>query len=358
MFVGSGLIPSPGEFLGIFNSVSGTYTSKFDPTVPAAQLTLAANRNGTLFAANRSGITIYDSALAVNKNFSAAAGGLAFDAQQDLMYLANTVTGKLEIYNTKTWAQVGNRALAEGLGPVTPFDDGVMTVSGDSRYVFLSTPTGIRQYDLIGAGGAFTVTGLPSVVKAGDTSTITVSATGGLGAVNPNFTGLLRFSSSDLKSTLPTDYTFTAADKGVKAFTVAFRTAGTQTLVAGSPASTITSVTAFTRVTPGAASQFALTNFPQGLVAGGVQPLTITANDPFGNLVNDYTGAVTITTTDPAIVPIKFTYVITDRGTKTLNYTLKTPGFQDIVVSEDANPSVSGTSSRRITAPKCRICST
>jgi hypothetical protein len=45
-----------------------------------------------------------------------------------------------------------------------------------------------------------------------------------------NYTGTVHFTSSDATSVLPEDYTFTATDRGVKAFTVSFATTGRQTL--------------------------------------------------------------------------------------------------------------------------------
>jgi hypothetical protein len=45
-----------------------------------------------------------------------------------------------------------------------------------------------------------------------------------------NYTGTVHLTSSDSNATLPADYTFTSADRGVKALSVTFDTSGSQTL--------------------------------------------------------------------------------------------------------------------------------
>jgi hypothetical protein len=74
----------------------------------------------------------------------------------------------------------------------------------------------------------------PGVVTRGTPFTITVTALDPYGNVATGFLDTIRFSSSDNKAVLPSDYPFTAADGGVHTFTngVILKTSGSQTITA------------------------------------------------------------------------------------------------------------------------------
>jgi hypothetical protein len=59
----------------------------------------------------------------------------------------------------------------------------------------------------------------PSSVSAGEPFSLTVTVTDAYGNVVTGYTGTIYFSSTDNRATLPSHYTFTAADKGVHTFT-------------------------------------------------------------------------------------------------------------------------------------------
>jgi hypothetical protein len=59
---------------------------------------------------------------------------------------------------------------------------------------------------------------------------LTVTAYDAYGNVATGYTGTVHFASSDNRADLPADYTFTAADAGVKTFSVTFRRMGQQSL--------------------------------------------------------------------------------------------------------------------------------
>jgi hypothetical protein len=58
-----------------------------------------------------------------------------------------------------------------------------------------------------------------SSVRAGAAFSVTLTVEDAYGNVVSNYTGTVHFSSTDTKATLPKDYTFLAADKGVRTFT-------------------------------------------------------------------------------------------------------------------------------------------
>ena len=59
----------------------------------------------------------------------------------------------------------------------------------------------------------------PTSVTAGAAFSLTVTVEDAYGNVVTGYTGTIRFSSTDNSATLPSNYTFTAADKGVHTFT-------------------------------------------------------------------------------------------------------------------------------------------
>jgi hypothetical protein len=59
----------------------------------------------------------------------------------------------------------------------------------------------------------------PSSVTSGVAFSLTITVEDAFGNVVTGYTGTVHFSSTDVKATLPGNYTFTAADKGVHTFT-------------------------------------------------------------------------------------------------------------------------------------------
>lgn len=74
---------------------------------------------------------------------------------------------------------------------------------------------------------------IPSAAMQGTPLTVTVTARDSSGQIASNFTGTVRFKSSDRLAQLPAEYSFTAADQGVKTFQVTFQSLGERTLSAG-----------------------------------------------------------------------------------------------------------------------------
>jgi ELWxxDGT repeat protein len=69
-----------------------------------------------------------------------------------------------------------------------------------------------------GAASKFLITA-PSTVKAGVPFSLTLTVQDAYGNVVTDYTGTVRFTSTDRSATLPANYTFTAADQGVHTFT-------------------------------------------------------------------------------------------------------------------------------------------
>jgi hypothetical protein len=72
----------------------------------------------------------------------------------------------------------------------------------------------------------------PANVSLGVAFSVTVTARDAYGNIATGYLGTIRFTSSDNKAILPSNYTFVASDAGVHTFLVTFMSSGTQTLTA------------------------------------------------------------------------------------------------------------------------------
>ncbi len=185
----------------------------------------------------------------------------------------------------------------------------------------------------------------PSTVNAGDTFYITVTAKDQYNNVVTDYTGTVRFTSSDPQAQLPPDTQFNLSDAGVKILSAILKTKGIQTISATDILnSSITgtsnginvqagSVVTFLVVAPSIANSNVSFNF------------YVTAKDAFNNTIDNYTGTVTFSSTDSlAELPANYTFLTSDMGSRIFEATLKTAGIQTITVSQVGSPSINGTS--------------
>src|SRR5439155_6982856 len=98
---------------------------------------------------------------------------------------------------------------------------------------------GLWELSLGGPATHFLVTPSTNPVTAGSSFQFTVTAVDDQDNPVTGYSGTIHFSSSDSGATLPSDYTFTAADAGIHTFTATLITAGSQAITATDPASGI-----------------------------------------------------------------------------------------------------------------------
>ena len=168
---------------------------------------------------------------------------------------------------------------------------GATLVTAGSRTVSARPTTGSfalasGTVDVVGAAATqFSVT-TPATATAGLPLAVTVTARDQFGNIATGFTGTVSLTSSDGQAGLPTDYTFVAADNGVHVLEATLKTAGPQSVTAGS-----TGLTAGTRdgivVVAGTAAQLGFVQNPSNtFVATKPQPpVTVQVQDAFGNPV-------------------------------------------------------------------------
>jgi hypothetical protein len=179
---------------------------------------------------------------------------------------------------------------------------------------------------------------LPAGVTAGVAQTATVTARDTYGNTATGYRGAIRFTSTDPSATVPADYTFTAADNGVRAFTngVTLRTAGARSVTATDKATASITGVASTTVTAAGASSMTLTGIANPTSAGASTSATVTVRDAFGNVATGYTGTVSFTSTDAAAtLPAAYTFTGADAGTRTFTgLVLRTAGNQGVSVGD------------------------
>ncbi|MGO9151709.1 S53 family peptidase, partial [Mycobacterium sp.] len=147
------------------------------------------------------------------------------------------------------------------------------------------------------------LTATPTAETAGTSFSLTVTAQNSSGKTDTGYTGTIQFTSSDAQAVLPANFTFVAGDAGTYTFTnvVTLKTAGSQSVTAtDTTTSAITGTLSGITVSPAAASQFVLSGLPSSTTVGVVaQPVTVTAEDPYGNVATGYAGTVHFTSSDP-----------------------------------------------------------
>jgi hypothetical protein len=151
-------------------------------------------------------------------------------------------------------------------------------------------------------GSAGTAQGAPAIVflsaplhtTAGSAFAVTVTALDQDGNVLTGYPGTVSFSSSDQQAGLPANYTFTAADQGVRTFNLNLDTAGSQTITATDTVTGTVNGQATIQVTPGSVSLSTSTVSiaPATIEVGKITTVTLTAQDTYGN--QEVTGGLAV----------------------------------------------------------------
>jgi hypothetical protein len=181
--------------------------------------------------------------------------------------------------------------------------------------------TGTSNQIQVTSTDGFLVTATPASTPVNSTVSFTVSAVHA-GAVNTNYTGTVRFSSTDGAANFlsGTSYTFTASDKGTHTFTapasgVTFHTVGQQTISAtdGTLSGASNPVTVY------AATGLTLVVTPATTTVGTPVGFTISATYN-GQVVTNYAGTVTFSATDATakfLGGTSYTFTAADNGAHT-----------------------------------------
>src|SRR5262249_47743099 len=188
---------------------------------------------------------------------------------------------------------------------------------------------------------------------AGDTVTITVKALDALNRPDPTYRGTIHFTSTDLQAVLPADYTFSAADNGQHTFDVTLKTAGIRRLAVNGTTKGMVRGRVAVAVVAGAATHFAVTNFPLSARMNTPYAFTVTALDQFGNRATSYLGTVTISSNGSATIagagpvapaPVTYTFRALEKGRHVFRATFTAPGTGlSLTVTDQSNATITGT---------------
>ena len=219
----------------------------------------------------------------------------------------------------------------------------------------MQSPAAARGADVaatagtVGASGPVVSLGLQGIsfqVTAGVPDSFALEALDGDGHVATGYTGTVHFTSNDPQATLPSDYTFTAADLGVHSgFQAIFVNAGViRTLsVADISNSGINGTQTGIAVTPAAAASLQLLPSVSTVAAGTPFNFGLRALDSFGNVASGYRGSVRFTSDDAlAALPADYAFVPADTGTHTFFATLKTGGIRSLAATDLLSPAIAG----------------
>ncbi|HEY7425245.1 MAG TPA: choice-of-anchor Q domain-containing protein [Gemmataceae bacterium] len=191
------------------------------------------------------------------------------------------------------------------------------------------------------AANTMSLSGFPSSLTAGTQGTFTVTAYDAYGNVATSFADTVHFTTSAAKFVLPADTTLT---NGTGQFSATLFSAGTQSItVTDSTTPTLTATEGGITVTPAAASKFILAA-PASVTAGQSFSLTVTVEDPYGNVVVGYAGTVHFSSTDPrAKLPKNYPFTASDKGVHTFTgLVLHTKGKQTLTVTDTHISSLTG----------------
>ncbi len=174
---------------------------------------------------------------------------------------------------------------------------------------------------------------VPQSVTSGKSFLVEVEALDASNHIATGYTGAVTFSlgTTDSGATLPTPnpYTFKASDHGEHLFQFTLSAAGPQMIdVSGTPSSGTTPLTASaaTTVLPAPTLASLLIVTPEQAAIGVPAHVTIEALDGSGHLLRNFTGTVTLSTSDSAAtgLPTTYTFTTPNGGVHTFNVTFNT----------------------------------
>ena len=206
------------------------------------------------------------------------------------------------------------------------------------------------QTDIVVNAAALAVYGMTTPRVADSTGSIRVTALEANGKRAYSYRGTIQFTSSDPDASLPSNYTFTAADAGTHVFfaNVILRTAGTWSVSAtDTMASSVTGVQSGIIVTPHVVTRLLVYGMTTPRMAASTHSILVSARDVADKRVYGYRGTVHFTSTDPqAYLPADYTFKAADNGYAVVpNAILQTPGTWSVTATDTSNASITGTQS-------------
>jgi len=203
---------------------------------------------------------------------------------------------------------------------------------------------------LPGPLSTFVVAGL-ATQTAGVPFNFTVTAQDAYQNTVQSYRGTVQFVSSDGTGTLPSNYPFNPPiDHGMHTFSATLRRAGTQTIITQDVASFGAIQGAMSiNITPAPANHLVL-GAPANVTRTKPFTLSVTAQDQFGNVDTNYSGAIQFTSSDgTASLPGNYTFnPVADHGRHYFAVTLNTLGMQSVTARDPVTSTIAGSVSTMV----------
>jgi hypothetical protein len=135
-----------------FDSSTNTFPIKSTTSTSLSNALSTVSRDGTLIAMLQSGTVQIRNAttLAVTKTLSGLDGGIIFDPIKDILYAIDSISDQVVAYSTQTWSELYRLNIQENATSAAAFENGVMSISSDGKFLAVSTSTGVRILGLPG----------------------------------------------------------------------------------------------------------------------------------------------------------------------------------------------------------------
>jgi hypothetical protein len=255
-------------------------------------------------------------------------------------------TGQVTFSSTDGAATLpGTSSLLNGVGVFT-----ATLATPGNQIIFASDGTNNLQ----GSSNSIVVTGphfqivAPTTVTAGSAFAFTVIAVTANDVVNPNYSGIVQFTSTDPLANSPPNLPADAnLNSGIGYFAAVLETAGKQEIIVTDSADGSQFGIADVIVV-GAGEHFDL-SLPTNVTAGTSFSYTVTAVNANGATDTSYAGTVNFSSSDSqAAIPAPATL---SGGTGVFTATLKTAGSQTLTAVDLANSTIAGASGTIIVSP-------
>jgi hypothetical protein len=243
------------------------------------------------------------------------------------------------------------------------FSAGVtLKTAGTQSVTATVTATGVnltRKHDVVvSAAGVdhLAVSGVGTSIPTAFPQNVTVVAQDAYGNPVGSYRGKVHFSSEDVSTTLPADYTFTQEDEGSHTFTKGVQFAKVGRFSVTATDTTNAAINGAERnidVVAGAANHLSASGISATVVAGQAKTVTVTALDSADNTAPSYRDTVTMTSNDTraTFTPPTHTYLASDNGIATFVVRFGTVGTWSVTAKDVALRTGSQTGIVVIAAP-------
>ncbi len=217
----------------------------------------------------------------------------------------------------------------------------------------LPSVTGSTIVNVITGNAVSYTISAPSTVRAGENFYITITVKDAYNNIVTNYDEYVALTSTDPQAILPSgDIDFNPSDSGVKIVQIQLRTVGVQTISGrevGNPS--VNGTSNAIQVIPGILYSFEVIA-PNSVNSNVPFNFVVRARDQFNNTIEDYTGIVHFTSSDPAaMLPSNYPFILSDNGSRIFTAVLVNSGNQTITVNDTVATTITGSATINVIVP-------